>query len=190
MILIIDLCWKEESLSSPEFVDPITNILKASGEDFRVIHHLSDYKGISNDAGGIILCGNALKDNGFKENLRLREFIRNTDLPVLGICAGMQVIALSFGAELVDSLETGMNEIRITGNDEVLGEKRPIMGYKLHSMRMKQDKNFSVLAESDKGIEAVRHVSRPVWGVLFHPEVRNEYIIREFIGYCRRLFPA
>jgi len=186
MILIIDLCWKEHSLSRPEFVDPIANIVKSSGEDFRIVHHLSPDLGKLDGFSAIILCGTALKDNGFRENDRLTELIKNTAVPVLGVCAGMQIVALAYGAELTGSLEIGMNEIRITGNDRIFGEDKTIQAYKLHGMRIIADKNFIVLAESDKGPEAVRHVTKPVWGVLFHPEVRNEWVIENFVDYCQK----
>lgn len=190
MILLIDLCWKENSLSSPEFVDPIANIVKSSGEQYRIIHHLSADSRILKESRGIILCGTALKDNGFRSNVRLMEIIRDTDLPVLGICAGMQVIALAFGSKLEDSLEIGMDDIKITGDDEVLNEEMTIRAYKLHGMRIIPDEKFIILAKSGKGPESIRHISRPVWGVLFHPEVRNEWVVGNFVSYCRRLAPA
>ena len=180
MILVIDLCWKEDSLSRPEFVDPIVNIVKSSGEEFRIVHHLSGDLKIHEECKGIILCGTALKDNGFRENKRLFEIIKNTELPVLGICAGMQAVALAYGAKLAESYETGMEEIKIIKGDDVLREQRTIQAYELHGMRMVPGENFEILAESGKGTEAVRHIDVPVWGVLFHPEVRN------FVSYCRR----
>lgn len=186
MILVIDLCWKEDSLSRPEFVDPIVNIVRSSGEQFRIVHHLSEDLKIQEDCKGIILCGTALKDNGFRENKRLFNNIRNTKLPVLGICAGMQAVALAYGAKLTESCETGMDEIRIIKDDEVFGEQRTIQAYELHGMRMVPGENFNVLAESGKGPEAVRHIDAPVWGVLFHPEVRNEWIVSNFVSYCCR----
>ena len=184
MILIIDLCWKEDSLSHPEFVGPIANIVKSAGEQFRVIHHLSSDLD-DNEFNGIILCGTALKDNDFRKN-RLAGFIKNTRLPVLGICAGMQVVALAYGAKLAGSHEIGMEEIRIIKDDEVLGEQKTIQAYKLHGMRMVPAENFTILSESDKGAEAFRHISKPVWGVLFHPEVRNEWVVRNFVNFCHR----
>lgn len=185
MILIIDLCWKENSLSRPEFVDPIANIVRSSGEDLKIVHHLSTDLEKQDGFNGIILCGTALMDNGFRENNRLIKLIKNTGIPVLGVCAGMQIVAFAYGAELVDSLEIGMSEIRITKNDKVLGGEKTIQGYKLHGMRMAANENFIALAESEKGPEAVRHVTNPAWGVLFHPEVRNEWVVRNFIACCR-----
>ena len=186
MILVIDLCWKEDSLSKPEFVGPIEDIVKSSGEEFRIVHHLSKDLKVQDEFKGIILCGTALMDNEFRKNKHLFGLIKETRLPVLGICAGMQAVALSYGAKLAESYETGMSGIRIIKEDEVLGEQRTIQAYKLHQMRMIPGEEFIVLAESDKGPEAVRHSVMPVWGVLFHPEVRNEWVVRNFINYCSR----
>ena len=186
MILIIDLCWKEDSLSKPEFVGPIADILKSSGEQFRIVHHLSKDLKVQDEFKGIILCGTALKDNEFRKDKHLFEILKKTRLPVLGICAGMQAVALSYGTKLAESYETGMSRVEIIKDDDVLGEQRAIQAYKLHGMRMVPGGEFIVLAESDKGPEAVRHTALPVWGVLFHPEVRNEWVVRNFIQYCSR----
>ncbi|MBN1432467.1 MAG: gamma-glutamyl-gamma-aminobutyrate hydrolase family protein [Methanomicrobiaceae archaeon] len=186
MILIIDLCWKEDSLSHPEFVDPIVNIVKSAGEDFRIVHHLLPDLEKQDDFNAIILCGTALKDNGFRENERLIELIKNTGVPVLGVCAGMQVVALAYGGELTESLEIGMKNIVPVKNDEIFNATEIFEAYKLHGMRIQPNGNFTLLAESVTGPEVVKHISKQVWGVLFHPEVRNEWVIGNFVRYCCR----
>ena len=38
-----------------------------------------------------------------------------------------------------------------------------------------------LLAESSKCIQAVKHKEKNIYGVLFHPEVRNQEILKKFI---------
>lgn len=188
MILIVDLCWKEDSLSRSEFVDPVANIVKASGQSFQIVHHASvkSVKMDEENIQGILFCGTALKDNGFRENLGLIEMIKNTSLPVLGVCAGMQVIALAYGGELEESPEIGMKKIYPEERDEIFDAEDDFEAYKLHGMRIRPGDNFITLASSEKGPEVIRHRSRPIWGVLFHPEVRNEWVVGNFVSFCRR----
>lgn len=40
---------------------------------------------------------------------------------------------------------------------------------------------FIPLAVSDRCVQAIRHRSLPLYGLLFHPEVRNEWIIERFL---------
>jgi GMP synthase (glutamine-hydrolysing) len=38
------------------------------------------------------------------------------------------------------------------------------------------------LAASEGRVQAIRHRSFPLYGLLFHPEVRNEWLIERFLG--------
>jgi GMP synthase (glutamine-hydrolysing) len=40
---------------------------------------------------------------------------------------------------------------------------------------------FVPLAASDACVQAIRHHSLPLYGLLFYPEVRNEWILKRFI---------
>ena len=41
------------------------------------------------------------------------------------------------------------------------------------------------MAVSDTGIQAVRHPEKPIFGVMFHPEVRNDEVVERFLALCR-----
>ena len=52
-------------------------------------------------------------------------------------------------------------------------------------------KNFKILARSDKiRIQALSHLTKPIYTVQFHPEVtqteKGEIIFSNFIAICRR----
>ena len=88
MILVIDLCYREDSLSREEFVAPIERLLGRSGREFAARH----YKALSATdiaaADGAILCGTALMDTGFAERPDLFCWLLEFERPVLGISSG------------------------------------------------------------------------------------------------------
>jgi GMP synthase (glutamine-hydrolysing) len=55
--------------------------------------------------------------------------------------------------------------------------------YALHNYSVKQSQTFEVLAESTKCIQAIKHKQKNIYGLLFHPEVRNQEILRNFIQF-------
>ena len=112
--------------------------------------------------------------------------IRGSGVPVLGICAGMQAIALAFGGRLKESPKIGMTTVRVTAKDEIFGERTEFEAYELHGAGVEECSDLYAIAVSDGGTEGFRHRSRPVWGLLFHPEVRNEWAVKNFTDYCRR----
>lgn len=111
-------------------------------------------------------------------------------MPLLGICYGHQMIAHAFGAKVDKgkSAEYGMGEVEIVDEDVIFkGVSRKIRAWTSHYDEAKElPKGFSRLARSSTcEIEAMRHDSRPVFGVQFHPEVwhteHGELILRNFL---------
>jgi GMP synthase (glutamine-hydrolysing) len=56
--------------------------------------------------------------------------------------------------------------------------------YTLHNYSVKPCPDFEVLATASEcnRIEAIKHKERDLYGVLFHPEVRNADIIERFLS--------
>ncbi len=115
----------------------------------------------------------------------------NFKKPVLGICLGHQIIAYKFGSktgkmkekiernELIsidadDELFSGIvGEKNRAGKDkDSVGSKRQISMYESHQYCVsKLPKDFVLLAHSKScGIEAMKHATRPIYSVQFHPE--------------------
>ena len=117
--------------------------------------------------------------------------------PVLGICYGMQLIAhLEGGAvERAGRREYGRAELRIDRQAPLFagfdpGETTPV--WMSHGDHVDMAPNgYEVLASSDNTpVAAMRHRTRPVYGVQFHPEVahtpRGAEIIANFLfGVCQ-----
>jgi GMP synthase (glutamine-hydrolysing) len=116
--------------------------------------------------------------------------------PVLGICYGMQLIAhLEGGAvERAGRREYGRADLRIDRQAPLFagfdpGETTPV--WMSHGDHVDTPPNgYEVLASSDNTpVAAMRHRSRPVYGVQFHPEVvhtpRGAEVISNFLfGVC------
>jgi GMP synthase (glutamine-hydrolysing) len=105
--------------------------------------------------------------------------------PVLGICAGMQVIAGIYGGAVREEVGIGMAEQEVVAPDPLLAGRERFLAYELHSLSVVPPASFRVLAVSPSGVRVIRHRERPVYGVMFHPEVRNEWLIRRFLSLCQ-----
>ncbi len=107
------------------------------------------------------------------------DVIRNLDprIPVLGVCLGHQAIAAAFGASVspcpprhgMASPITHDSQGLFTGLPEIINVGR------YHSLAVDEDSLPAELivtarSQDDDLIMGIRHVSRPVHGVQFHPE--------------------
>jgi len=176
MILIISTC--SEPMHEMEFVKPIEKILKEKNKLFKTIHYSKLHNSNIEKTSKIIICGTSLKDNKFLKDIKKFEFIKNYNKTILGICAGHQIISLIFGAKLKKQTEIGhyfefFDEpfLSLEGEHEV---------YHLHNNYTTLPKDFIKFTKS-KIPQAIKHKEKQIYGVLFHPEVRNKKLIEEFI---------
>ena len=179
MILIIDMNCKKDSLGYYEFVLPILTI--AEDQEACVVKHYSEVAKLDIDScDKIILSGTPLKDNATLNELGKFGWLQDVDKPVLGICAGMQTIGVFFGLVLTRCLEIGMTLVSTqSGNPLFSGLFK---AYSLHNYCVESSDEFEVLAETEKCVQAIKHKQKPIFGVLFHPEVRNAEILKRFIA--------
>jgi GMP synthase-like glutamine amidotransferase len=178
MIVIIDMNWKVNSLGYFEFVKPILTV--AEKLDKCIIKHYSEFSQQDLDAcDRIILSGTALQDNEFLKELERFQWLKEIQKPVLGICAGMEATAAVFGAKLFKSLEIGMTDVNVLKSNELVS--KDFKAYSLHSFCVEPSDVFEIWAKSIKCAQIIKHKTSPIYGVLFHPEVRNEIILRDFI---------
>lgn len=190
MILLLDLCYEKDSLSRYEFVYPLADILTRSGFSSEIRHftELNEIEWERYDR--IILCGTALKDNHYAERMELFSWLLNSKKPILGICAGMQVISAVFGGKIVPQPAIGLENINIVQESNLLGRPREIEGYHLHNFGATLPEGFSLLAGKLDSVEAFCHPMRLIYGIVFHPEVRNRWIIEQFARLPTVTYPS
>lgn len=184
-VLIVSVC--KEKLHEKEFVDPICKVVLNSGENILARH----YSGISEEdlikSDRIILCGTSLKDFEYFNNMERFSWILRLNKPILGICAGMQIIFSLFGGEILEKSkkistneEIGLENCKF--NKDFLGLIGNCKVYELHQLGVKIGKsNFEPYAFSNEGLQAAKHKDNPIYCCLFHPEVRNQEVIRRFL---------
>lgn len=176
MILIINLC--KEKLHYFEFVKPIEDILKDEHQDFLTLNPFEINKKKLSKCSKIIICGTSLKDNNFLKNIDQFNWIKTINKPLLGICAGSQIISLIFGSKLMKSEEIGFYHEFF--NRDFLGLNKNNEVYHLHNFYCTLPKNFENYGKS-KINQAIKHKKLDIYGCLFHPEVRQKDLIKKFI---------
>lgn len=125
---------------------------------------------------------------------KCRNYLNEFEGGIMGICAGMQLIALYSGGEVKPARkpEYGFVELVVDdANDLFAGLPKRFAVWASHNDEVARlPRGFRVLAHSrDCRIQAFKHASRAVYGVLFHPEVEHsqysEQIYSNFLKACR-----
>ncbi|MFC2163204.1 hypothetical protein ACFLRF_05935 [Candidatus Altiarchaeota archaeon] len=177
MILIADLTC--DPLLREEFVRPLSRIVEESFE-CEVLHHCRIDDELVKDYEKVILSGTALRDRGYLEDEGGFGWLKTYDKPVLGICAGMQVIGKVFGCKVTGCREVGMIRIKTVKENPLFADE--FTAYTLHDLALEANHEFKVLARSGKCVQSIKHDEKPFYGVLFHPEARNKTVIHSFLN--------
>lgn len=181
MILIVDMTSKKHSLGSYEFVSPI-NAIVSELTDCAVKHYSELTQQDLSCCNKVILSGSALKNTVTFAQTDRFQWLKDYGKPILGICAGMQTICLVFGSQLVKCSEIGMTQVTTLKANPLFSSSFKV--YALHNYAIQPSPDFNVIAESVKCVHAIKHKSKEIYGVLFHPEVRNKEIIQQFVLAC------
>jgi GMP synthase (glutamine-hydrolysing) len=117
------------------------------------------------------------------------EVIREASQPILGVCGGHQQIALAHGStvELMKRLapgegyegalrERGFFDVETNGEGIFNGLPRTLSVWHSHCDEVKElPENFELTASNETcRIQAMQHISRPLFSVQFHPELFDE----------------
>ena len=178
MILIVNVCT--DNLSYFEFVKPVENIVKEAKMDFLTRNFLGVNRNDIIRAKKVIICGTALKDFNYLNNIDRFAWINETHTPIFGICAGMQILAKLCGSDIIERRRIGRYKVK-TVRKSFLSSKDEFYSYFLNSKAVELNGDFETLGESGDLKCMVTHKCRRYYGCLFHPEALNPEIVTNFL---------
>jgi anthranilate synthase component 2 len=115
------------------------------------------------------------------------------DMPILGICLGQQSIGQAFGGKVIRAKEImhgKVSPIHHDGTGLFAGLDNPFNATRYHSLSVERESLPETLIANawteDGEIMGLRHVSRPIHGLQFHPESiaseNGHALIAAFLG--------
>jgi GMP synthase (glutamine-hydrolysing) len=152
-------------------------LAEAAGESVEVSHYESVEPGRLARADAIVLSGStapwAARDPD--ELARLGAAVRSANRPVLGICAGMQLLAVFSGGAIGAAArpERGFRPVSVHDTTDLLrGLPSEALVFQDHTDEITAlPDGFRVLASSDDcRVQAIGDSERRWWGTQFHPE--------------------
>lgn len=170
----------------------IWRVLKEIGCDSKIIDNTKPVEEI--DADALVLSGGAPRIAWESPKLgKCLDYLQRFDGPILGICVGLQLMAVYCGGKAGPSEvpEYGLAKIRVIEEDDLFkGLPKEFLVWESHNDEVKAASGFAVLARSENcSIQAVKHLKKQYWGVQFHPEVNNtehgEEILSNFTNIVR-----
>lgn len=147
--------------------------LREMGVEHEIVDSETPVNEVLPEADGVVLSGGPSMDGSGNS----AEYLER-DVPVLGICLGHQIIAEHFGGR-VDAGDYGGYadvDVEILDDSGVLaGLGKTVSTWASHADEVKEvPGGFVRTARSEVcGVEAMRHESRPIYGVQWHPEVSH-----------------
>jgi len=168
--------------------------LKDLGVESRILPNTTSLRELG-EVEGVILSGGAARVSFDQQNLSGCASFLSGELPVLGICAGHQFMALHFGGHVVPSTvpEFGATEIKLKESDALFdGIPESFSAWTSHNDEVEGvPDGFKILASSSTTlVQAMRHITSPLFGIQFHPEVNHtefgERIFQNFVRICEQ----
>ncbi len=139
---------------------------------------------ITKDTDAVVISGSAARIVQASDRAKFEKvetLIKNCNVPLLGICFGHQLLCWAFGAEvgsLPKQVANRFEHVRVIQSNEIFagfkeGQTIPL-SENHYDYVLKDSLNsagFTLLADSVScEVEAVKHKTKPFYGVQFHPE--------------------
>jgi anthranilate synthase/aminodeoxychorismate synthase-like glutamine amidotransferase len=178
MILVID--------NYDSFTYNLVQALQAAGADVRVVRNDAlDRAGIEalaadEDVGlrGIVVSPGPGDPDAAGVSVDAVRVAAQRRIPLLGVCLGMQSMAVAFGGRIIRAptlVHGEASEITHDGSGLLAGMPPSFMAARYHSLcvdsaSLPPELVVTAMSEADRVVMGIRHVGLPLEGVQFHPE--------------------
>ncbi len=168
MILLVD--------NYDSFTYNIVQLIEKLGYDVEVVRNDFPFEAIdfSKYSSIVLSPGPSNPDNS---GITMDVIDYNHGLPILGVCLGMQAIVQSFGGRIIKApyiVHGKQDVISHTGEGIFKGVPEKFKAVRYHSLCAEKESLPQCLEieafSSDGVIQAVRHRSKKIFGIQFHPE--------------------
>ena len=178
MILVID--------NYDSFTFNLVQALQAAGAEVKVVRNDAiDRAGLealaddpASELRGIVISPGPGDPDDAGISVASVEVAAEREIPLLGVCLGMQSMAAAYGASIVRAptlVHGEASEVTHDGAGLLEGMPPSFMAARYHSLAidpatLPDSFRVTAMSESDRVIMGIRHVALPLEGVQFHPE--------------------
>jgi para-aminobenzoate synthetase component 2 len=178
MILVVD--------NYDSFTFNLVQALQAAGADVQVVRNDAiDRQGLEaladdpeKDLRGIVISPGPGDPDDAGVSVASVEVAAEREIPLLGVCLGMQSMAAAYGASIVRAptlVHGEASEVTHDGSGLLEGMPPSFMAARYHSLAidpatLPAELRVTAMSEVDRVIMGIRHVALPMEGVQFHPE--------------------
>jgi anthranilate synthase/aminodeoxychorismate synthase-like glutamine amidotransferase len=178
MILVID--------NYDSFTFNLVQALQAAGAEVRVVRNDAiDRDGVEaladdpdGDLRGIVISPGPGDPDDAGVSVATVEVAAERQIPLLGVCLGMQSMAVAFGGSIVRAptlVHGEATEVTHDGAGLLAGMPPAFQAARYHSLAvdpatLPAELRVTAMSEVDRVVMGIRHVALPLEGVQFHPE--------------------
>lgn len=123
----------------------------------------------------------------FEDETDYGPFLNQVDLPILGVCYGMQILGQFYGGKVEKGVqgEYGLAKLRTVPGFTIPGLPQDTDVWMSHSDHVsKLPEGFKLIFQSENGLVAgIKHEKRPILGLQFHPEVHHTVHGQDILAY-------